>query len=299
MGSRAGVVLLLQLPPTMLAQAGAILRKSFIAAVFLFAGSAAAAGYDDFTRGIAAAQRGDSEAAIAAYTAAIGQSDLSQSLLPLAYRGRGLAYLHMDRCESALADFDAALKLRPDDLDTLVYHAEAHICMHDLASAEGEMTAIVSKTPTASTHRVRGSVRWRMGNFAGAAEDYADVLRIDPADAYDFLWLQLARQRAGSFDPKLAQNDGNGLKLRNWPGAVASYYLGDDDADEVLRAAARPDREPAEEQICEAEFFIGEWALASKDIVAGKAHLQNAVGRCAPHSRERITAMQDLKGMPQ
>ncbi len=160
--------------------------------------------------------------------------------------------------------------------------------------AEKAFTAILAKSPTVEIRAARGRLRWRMGDFAGAAEDFAEQERLLPPDAYAFLWLQLARLRAGTYDAGLAEKASDPVKFHVWPGPLVSFMLDDSTAEEVDRAAASSDTEPAEMQLCEADFFVGEWMLGRKDVDAAKIRLKSAVDRCPVHRLEHAAAAADL-----
>ena len=71
---------------------------STVVAVAACLGTAYAAGYDDFTRGISANNAGNSDTAIAAFNAALNAGDLNASFVPNAYYGRAVAYLRKGKC---------------------------------------------------------------------------------------------------------------------------------------------------------------------------------------------------------
>src|SRR6266849_2631127 len=70
----------------------------------------------DEDAGTAAIGKGDSDGAIAAFTRAIDSKDKVATPV-YDHIMRGLAYANKGMTEQALADFDAAVKLKPDDVD--------------------------------------------------------------------------------------------------------------------------------------------------------------------------------------
>jgi hypothetical protein len=89
--------------------------KRVLAAAFLIAigaVSALAAGYDDFSRGVNATNRGDADAAISSFTAALAAGDLAAAYVPNAHLGRARAYLQKDKCAEALSDLNETIKLK-------------------------------------------------------------------------------------------------------------------------------------------------------------------------------------------
>jgi lipoprotein NlpI len=263
---------------------------------FAAATGASAASYDDFAKGLSHNQGGDSAAAIADFTAALDAGDLAPGVVPLAWRGRGVAHIRLGHCKLALADLDEALRLRPDDLDTQVYHAEAHLCANETAAALADYTALLDKHANADVYAMRGRIRLRTGDAAGAVEDFTHEAAIQPKNGYAQLWLFIARRRAGTFDAKVAAAEADRFSSRIWPGALLMLYTGDDKPDEVLAIAARGEQKAAEYELCEADFYIGEYLLASGAGAAeAKPHFASAVGRCPQFYVERIAAGIELE----
>ncbi|HEY0107517.1 MAG TPA: hypothetical protein VGB91_15660 [Rhizomicrobium sp.] len=184
------------------------------------AGAVRAAGYDDFARGVTAGVHDDFDGAIAAFTAALGDGDLSPALVPQAYRGRAEAYLARNRCADALADLDAALKLKPGAADLLAPHGIAAECLDKLDVALADYDAAVAARFSIGVTRRRGHLRWRLGDFAGAAEDFAAYVALAKQDAYGVLWLEVSRARAGTLDPKQASDDARHVDDGGWPAAL-------------------------------------------------------------------------------
>ena len=271
------------------------MRRLFLTLLFCNLGAtvALAAAYDDFNQGLAAIRAGDNGRAIVLLTAAISAGDLSAGLMPVAHRNRGLAYLHTGQCQLSLDDFDAALKLKPDDVDSQIYRAGAHVCAKDLTAALADYSTILDKSPAADVYGARGLLRWRMRDFAGASEDFAQETRMMPTNPYAVLWLETARLRAGQFDSKIAGQDADKVDSRHWPAPLLSLLAGDKTADDVDREALRPDARPAEVQICEADFYMGEWALGRQDLATARARLGSAVQRCAQGQVLRAAALAD------
>jgi tetratricopeptide (TPR) repeat protein len=256
-------------------------RKSIFVLLLAFTSvSAQAAGYDDFSQGLAANQRGDAIMAITFFSSAIAASDLSPALLPQAYRNRGLAYLRVGRCALALADLDKALTLKPGDYDTLGTRASAHVCAGDTAAALADFTTMIAQSPNADVYGARGHLRWRTGDFSSAADDFASELNLNRANGYAMLWLEVARIGAGTFDPAVAAKDGSDVSSHAWPGRAVALYGGDATPEEVDSAAQRGDKLPVATQQCEADFFIAEWLLARKDTDGARTRLQQAAARC-------------------
>ncbi len=243
---------------------------------------ARAAGYDDFSRGIAASNRGDSDLTISALTSALAAGDLNASLVPVAYLDRGVAYLRKGKCPEAVADLNAALKLKPDYLQALSARASGNICAENLNAAISDIDTILKTKPDADAYSERAKVRWLQGSFAAAAADYEKAVGLQPKITYWVIWLEMSRMRGGTFDPAQMRRDMADLDVVGWPSPVFNLYLGNVKPDFVNAAAVSGDPQTAVNWKCEANFYVAEWWLVQKNADAAKPLLLEAQAKC-PH----------------
>ncbi len=243
-------------------------------------GAACAAGYDDFARGVTALARDDTDGAIAAFTAALGDGDLSAALMPQAYRGRARAYMAKGRCADALADMDAALKLKPGEGDLVAQHGFAADCLDKLDVALADYDALIAAKFSSEIYRMRGVVHWRMGDMAAAAGDFSTYVSIVNRDPYGVLWLEMSRARIGALDLSAAADDVRHFNDDEWPGALLKLYAGKLKPDGVAAAVAQGDASKQADRQCEADFYLGEWWLSRMDTSPAKPLLQHARDTC-------------------
>ena len=95
---------------------------------------------------------------------------------------RGAALLEKSDCDGALADFDAAVRLRPRDP---AYQGGRGLtlynCKHDFAQAAAAFTEVLRLTPRdAAAFDIRGSARLRIGDIDGAIADQTAAIRLQP-----------------------------------------------------------------------------------------------------------------------
>jgi lipoprotein NlpI len=256
-----------------------------------------AAGYDDFASGISANLAGDSDRAIAAFTAAIAAGDLTKALLPAAYRGRGEAYLGKQQCDLALADLDASLKLKPDDPSAAGLHAETAFCLGKFDMALAEMSAFDATTHP-WIHWERGRLYFSMGNYQAAVEDLLSYVSLRPKDSYGILWLELSRLRAGTLDPKVAARDISGVDSSAWPAPLLALYAGKVRVEDIPASVARGRADGRDGRQCEADYYVAEWRLASADTTAGRLLLQDAADHCPLNFIESRQARYEIKHLP-
>ena len=228
-------------------------------------GVACASGLDDGSAGLTAAQHGDYDEAIRLFSAALASGELSPRNGMLAYNNRGNAYQDKGNYRRAIADYNIAIRLKPD-------YAQAYYS--------------------------RGRAQFALGEFAAAITDFARSVSLDPADVYSVLWLHLARgNTTGSDADELARNSGK-INLTEWPGPLVSLYLGKATPRQTRDASAQGDAKTQSDRICEAAFFIGEYELLRTNVAAAELLFQEAVSRCPYTSDERDGAVAELKRLP-
>ncbi len=261
------------------------------------AGSAQAAAYDDFMRGMEASRANNSDLAISEFTSALNAGDLAAAYVPDAYFGRASAYLQKQQCASALADLDAVLKARPNFLQAYYAHATANACLNKNDAVLADLNKVIEIAPTAGAYRSRGSFYWYHAQFAQAADDYARAVTLPPKNGYALVWFAISAGRAGTLDLADFGKKVSDLDLDDWPAPLLDYFRGKATADEVYRKAARGEGDVPTHQKCEADFYIGEWRLIAKDPSA-KSLLQQAEQECPHNFVEYSAAHEELKRVP-
>jgi len=260
-------------------------------------GLCSAAAYDDFARGLNANQVGDADSAITSFTAAIEASDLSKTLLPAAYRGRGEAYLHKQKCDPALADFGASLKLKPDDLAALELHADAATCLEKFDVALADISMLGGKADPGLYWR-RARLYFAAGNYRAAVDDLVTYVGHRTKDPYPTLWLEMARMRAGMLDPKVAAHDIDDFDSDNWPAPLLALYAGKAKVEDIPAAAARGMADGRVGRECEANYYVAEWRLANADVATARPLLEDAAAHCPPLFIEAKQARYELRKLP-
>lgn len=138
----------------------------------------------DEDAGTAAIAKGDADGAIAAFTRAIDSKDKIATPL-YDHIMRGLAYANKGMNEQALADFDAAVKLKPDDLDARFRRGGLRVLLKQYPEAIEDLTVVVqagqADPKTAAAYSLRGASYDAVGQYnnGNADEDKACELNKD------------------------------------------------------------------------------------------------------------------------
>ena len=135
----------------------------------------------DEKAGAAAMEKDDMDGAIAAFTLALNKKEAGANPL---YDNvmRGIAYAKKGQFEQALADFDAAVKIKPDDVDARFRRGSTRAQLKQYQDAIEDLTAVIQvDTMNAAAFRVRGFAHNMLNqNVDGAADtDKACALNKD------------------------------------------------------------------------------------------------------------------------
>lgn len=210
-------------------------------------------------RGNVRSEANDNAGAIADYTKAI---ELDPKV-PLGYNQRANGYFAAGDIDKALADYDRAIRLAPTYPD-----------------------------PVTSRGRIE---LFHTNRAAAAAADLATGVRLDPKDIYAAIWLHIAHSRAGTPDHEELAANAERLDAGDWPWPIVQLFLGATTADKLLGAAAATDnRQTQQEQLCEANFYLGMFRLEKKAPDEAKKLIAIAADKCPAAMLEKSAAKAEL-----
>jgi len=162
------------------------MRRSFALAMLLvlaFAGLALADALDLYKEGMRRLSAGDFKAAITLFGQAIdsGQIAPGSQLLYACHVNRGMAHANRQDYESALADYNAAIKIDPNL--AVAYHNRGRIWHHrrkfDIAVADYDL-AIALNPKYLGAYLSRAKAFEALGERVKAAADLARARQLDP-----------------------------------------------------------------------------------------------------------------------
>ena len=243
--------------------------------------------------------------AIADFTAVLGSKTDDANV----YIARAQVYDLNGQYDSAITDFDAALKLNSSPL-TLVQRASSLNAKGDYDRAVADYTAalaIVTKDAkdagidALDIHSERGYAQFIAARYAAAAADFEKALTLGAAARtgdvlwlpYQAAWLHIARARAGENDAEeLARNAGK-IDLKQWPGTLIAFFLGQAKADQLSPPSSHGAMGRGRE--CNLSFFTGEQALIKNDGAEAARLFVRARAVCNIHTVHYLAAGVELK----
>jgi len=263
---------------------GGPVKRTIIAALFVFTNAGLAAGYDDFASAANANVRGEFQAAITGFTAALQAGDLAPGYVPVAYRLRAIAYARLHKCQDASTDLKASAALKPLDHSGQLFEAELKACLGDGAGAQKEFDDVSGADVDAYRLASFGRLQWSFGNFQQAS---ADLLKAaDTANkkykiaAYFALWYAMTADRVGQLDHAHLTSLADSLNSSNWPRPLIDVYLGTAKPESAVAAAGSGQSADDIGRRCEADFYIAEWQIARGDTQAAKTLIGTAMAGC-------------------
>jgi len=302
------------------------MKKIALAALLLAAGTAGtlASSYDDLNAGIQHYNQGQWEAAIGAFDKALAANDLVPDLKFIALYDRATSRTGLGQLDPAIADYTSALALRPNEAQVLVDRSSVYFRSGKFEQAGPDIERLIVLRPTfAHAYGLRallnvrrgaleqsrqdfktsvklapenirnlsfGIVNWLVGEVDRADDIFSDLAGRGTNKTYAWLWYALTQARLGKDVPQHALPD---IDLAAWPGPIIKFFLGKAPQDSVFAAADRGEASARDGQICEANFYVGEWLVQHHDQAAAKPLLDKAAAGCPTGFLEWMPAQFD------
>jgi tetratricopeptide (TPR) repeat protein len=219
---------------------------------------------------------------------------------------RGQAYHLSGQYDLAIADFDAALKVDNSAVN-LIRRAASLRAKGDYDHAAADYTAALGLDVNGSSlegweiYNERGYTQFLAARYDSAAADFDKALTIGSTSntgdvlwlPYQAAWLHIARARAGQNDAEELARNGSKIDLKQWPGTLVAYFLGQMPLDQI----SPPSNHGAmgRSRDCNLSFFTAEQALIKKDSTEATRLFLRAHEVCNVHSLTSLVTSVELK----
>ena len=238
-------------------------------------------------------QKGDFDHALADANEAVWLDSKSAD----AYVTRGQAYAFKGDTKRALGDYDEVIRVNPKNAAG-AQNAKglAYMETGDFASAVAAFSEAIRTDPQGLIFYFnRGRANLFAGTLPKAIEDYEQALAIGPGYAYAALWLDIAE--AHSKTPSTLPQAIAKLNMTAWPAPIVRMFLGQVTPAAVLAAADDPNAAKKTAQVCEANFYSGEWALRKGAKDDAVRRLRVAARDCPKTLIEGTAAALEVKAL--
>src|SRR5262249_1146957 len=139
------------------------------------------------------------DAALADFTAAIELRPTEQ-----AYLRRGMAYLAKKQHAEAVKDFTRALESNPKNADAHYNRGLAHLPLKEHDPAVAGLHPVLEIGPGEKVYSERGLARLRQGKYKAAIQDFTQAVRMAPTDSEAYFNRGVAYLRARDNDAAIA-----------------------------------------------------------------------------------------------
>lgn len=221
---------------------------------------------------------------------------------------RGHDYHMNQQFDLAVADFSAALKLNASPPNLLQRAASLRAKgAYDQAIADCT-AALASDIRDASLdvwdiYNERGYAEFLAGRYDAAAADFDKALELGASSRaddvlwipYQIAWLHLADARAGHDDSKKLESLAGKVNLKQWPGTLIAYFLGQTKLEDVSSASNHGTMGRGRE--CSLSLFVGEDALAKGNREQARQSILRAREVCNVHTLQYLVAGAELDRM--
>jgi tetratricopeptide (TPR) repeat protein len=277
------------------------MKARALAALLLLAGStmsAGAASYDDLNAGISYFNQEQYDEAITWLDKAIAAGDLIPDLKHVAYLDRGMAHAAKGDAQKAIADYTAAIAIKPESILAYRQRAALYLALNDKEMARANYRLLLKFRPNdGSIWGVIGWLSWQMGDFQATAGAFASMAN---GDVHSWLWLQLANMRLG----RPLSDYSDGISAGAWPAFLVRFYRGILTEADLLTAASDaeagslPGKTKYDHAVCDAHLYAGLWRVVHDDQAGAAPLLKTAVKKCAGTIAENIAQTELAKMAP-
>ena len=232
-------------------------------------------------------RQGNFDAAIADYT----QMTVLEPDNASPYAARSYAYRRKGDADKAVDDLDKAIRMDSQRASYFMDRGGLYQMKADYRRAAEDYKAAAALAPSDATVVMQqGIVAWKQGDLASANDFFAKTRASSDASVapYAALWSAIAAGPGGAGKAAAANRD-------KWPGPILDLYYGNTTMDRVLAAAAIGDAETKSNQLCEANFYGGEWYSLHGKPDAAKPMLSAAAANCPEDFVERGAAVVALQ----
>ncbi|CAB5105330.1 hypothetical protein D3OALGA1CA_1694 [Olavius algarvensis associated proteobacterium Delta 3] len=201
--------------------------------------------------------------------------------------------------DRAIETYGRAIQLVPDFTDAYMGRFLVYYDMGLGREAMDDLNIVIRLEPhNAMALYDRGLLNFEIGRFGNAADDFEQSFMADPTSLLCAVFLYLSRERSGrNGKPELERNVSK-FDLSQWPGPVASLYLGNATAQQVLTAANHPVKRKQRELECEAFFYVGQYFLLEGKTKSAADFFRKAVASNIHHFVEHRIAESELGRLP-
>jgi lipoprotein NlpI len=169
-----------------------------------------------------------------------------------------------------LADMDRAVALQPKSIPFRQSRGEFELYAGRFADAVTDLDLVLAPNDKAPFHRLRGAAKYYLGDYQGAAADFASDMALVPNFRYLAVWRYFAEQRqgGGSLDELAAIAD---QTHDDWMASLIRLVTKQGSLEQALALAQSDNKALQMVQESQTHFTAAELAMMAGDHAAAKA----------------------------
>jgi PQQ-dependent catabolism-associated CXXCW motif protein len=206
----------------------------------------------------------------------------------VAHDNRGDAFYYKGDYDAAIRDHEKAIELGFDKVRSFGRLGRAYFAKYDFERAIQEYDKMIALQPNnANALRARAQAEIYAERISPAIADLTVAVKLQASNAYHAIWLHIARVRAGLVNLEELVANTEKIDRTQWPWPVVALFLGAS-APETIHAAARSfgAESDRDNQVCEADFYLGFHYLANGQRAEAKRLFEAVVTTCPQRNEE-------------
>lgn len=211
-----------------------------------------------------------------------------------AHNNLGIALRSVGQLDKGVDSLRQAIRFDPLSARSLVNRGRLYVLRHDPVMAESDFDrAITLDGQDASAYLNRGMFVYAQGRPEDASADFARAIELEPQNPYVHIWRYLADASSNreAAQEALKSFAGAESSANVWPMPVIKCLLGEVAAEDVIKEAPiANDASRSAERLAEAHYYLAEAAHLAGDDAKAQEHLALAVEQGVPRSQEYVMA---------
>jgi lipoprotein NlpI len=246
--------------------------------------------------GLAESRLQNNQAAIDDYNKALQSDQLTPELKRAIISARALTYVDLGDYEKAVEDTNDILITDPKSRPARLVQSAIHMNNGDYAAALNDVNHLTENDQ--SVMMLRGIAEYYGNLSESAITDFLKVYQLSNTDEEKVshkIWLHLARLHTGQNDQSEMKKNDTMQPSNKWPFPLLALYRDQISIDDVLAASKVGAPDTLRDQACDADFYVGKYAVLKKQNDKAITLFQAAENDCPKEEIEYGAAKEELR----
>ena len=215
-----------------------------------------------------------------------------------AHAGRAGADRQLGRFDSAIAEMDTAIAAKPYEAEFYAERGLAYLLAGRRDSAITDFDEAVRRAPSDFRgYEMRGLAFYENGRFPAALADFRQSLTLKPDRPYAVIWMHMTNLRMKNADQAEFSRNLAALNEKKWPLPIIEFFQGKLTPEQVTALAVSDNPDNERGRSCETAFYTAQILVTGRNTNDVKRQLQRALQSCPVDFFELQLARTQLDGM--